>query len=527
MNKSLRFKLSLMLMVIVLIIILSCVLISSFFLGDYYIYGKQRALAEAYQEIDRLYQINNQSFTFDVDGEQNTTEESAAAAEIKLTSEFQISMERMSEGKNVSILILQDSYSYNLLGTIHRYRPIYSSVSTRTSSFNSEVNSMLLDFTDSQDSASTLVEKQNYLIQKIFVTRLGNSYMYLSARLNNGDYLLLRTSLESIEDNVSISNRFFIYIASLILVCGTLIVYFISRKFTQPILLLANIASRMAEMDFNTKYQVEGEDEIAVLGSSINYLSETLESSLAELKEANTKLRRDLDQKTKIENMRTEFLSNVSHELKTPIALIQGYAEGLNENINDDEESRAFYCEVIMDEASKMNDIVKKLLNLNQLEFGNNNIHMEHFDVTAVVANMLASSEILFKQKQVTLEFDAQEEIYAWSDVYMTEEIFSNYLSNALNHIEGENIICVSIEKLDTTVRVSVFNTGQPVPEEDLPKIWDKFYKVDKARTREYGGSGVGLSIVKATMELLGQHYGVENRADGVEFWFELDAKNL
>ena len=227
-----------------------------------------------------------------------------------------------------------------------------------------------------------------------------------------------------------------------------------------------------------------------------------------------------------IDEMRKEFLSNVSHELKTPIALIQGYAEGLQENINDDPESREFYCEVIMDEAGKMNMLVKKLLDLNQIEFGTENVSMERFDIVATIDNILSNAEILFRQKEAVLIFNADEPIYVWGDVYLIEEAFSNYMSNALNHIDGDRIIEVNVRKEGNQARVSVYNTGEPIPEEDIDQIWVKFYKVDKARTREYGGSGVGLSIVKATMDRLGQGYGVRNIKDGVEFWFTVDASN-
>ena len=223
--------------------------------------------------------------------------------------------------------------------------------------------------------------------------------------------------------------------------------------------------------------------------------------------------------------MRQEFLANVSHELKTPIALIQGYAEGLQDNVNDDPESREFYCEVIVDEADKMNKMVKKLLSLNQLEFGNGQVHLEHFDLQQVVQSVLSSSEILFRQKEVTLSYNGDHPVYVWADEYMTEEVVMNYVSNALNHIDGEKIIEVKIVSCDGKARVSVFNTGKPIPEEDIDKIWSKFYKVDKARTREYGGNGIGLSIVKAIMEAHNQAYGVKNYDNGVEFWFELDEK--
>ena len=222
--------------------------------------------------------------------------------------------------------------------------------------------------------------------------------------------------------------------------------------------------------------------------------------------------------------MRKEFLSNVSHELKTPIALIQGYAEGLKEGINDDAESREFYCDVIIDEAAKMNDMVKKLLTLNQLEFGNDVISMERFDIAALIRNYIQSVEILTKQKDIQVRFDNMPfAVYVWADEFKVEEVFGNYFSNAIHYASGDKIIDVKLIKTDNKVKVSVFNTGEPIPEESLSHLWEKFYKVDKARTREYGGSGVGLSIVKAIMESMNQAYGVINYDNGVAFWFELE----
>jgi signal transduction histidine kinase len=234
----------------------------------------------------------------------------------------------------------------------------------------------------------------------------------------------------------------------------------------------------------------------------------------------------DIERKTEIDEIRKEFLSNVSHELKTPIALIQGYAEGLKENINEDEESRDFYCEVIMDEANKMNNMVKKLLSLNELEFGNNQVNLEYFDIVALIKSVLGSTDILFKQKEVTLHFEQDESVYVWADELLIEQVVTNYISNALNHVSGQKIIEIKLIPRGDTVRVAVFNTGNNIPEDELDKIWIKFYKVDKARTREYGGSGIGLSIVKAIMNSHNKDCGVINRNVGVEFWFELDTKS-
>ena len=225
----------------------------------------------------------------------------------------------------------------------------------------------------------------------------------------------------------------------------------------------------------------------------------------------------------KVDEMRKEFLSNVTHELKTPIALIQGYAEGLKDNITEDLESREFYCDVIIDEASKMNKMVKKLLTLNQLEFGNGMVEMERFDIVALVRSVLESSDILIKQNEIQLLFQQSEPMDVWADEYMIEEVVTNYLTNAIHYATNEKVIDIRVRKNENTVRVSVFNTGDPIPEADIDKIWIKFYKVDKARTREYGGNGIGLSIVKAIMEAHNKRYGVINHSNGVEFWFELD----
>ncbi len=338
--------------------------------------------------------------------------------------------------------------------------------------------------------------------------------------------IILRTNKESIEESVALANQFLAYIGVIVLILGSAIMYLISRKFTKPILEMSEIAKRMSDLDFEVKYKGNTKDELGELGNSINFLSNKLETAISDLKQANNELMQDIQKKTEIDDMRKEFLSNVSHELKTPISLIQGYAEGLKENINEDEESRSFYCEVIMDEASKMNLMVKKLLSLNELEFGSNQVNIERFDITALIRAVLEATDILFKQKEVTLYFEQQEPIYVWADEYLIEQVLTNYISNALNHVSGQRIIEVKLIQRADVVRVAVFNTGDNIPEDETEKLWVKFYKVDKARTREYGGSGIGLSIVKAIMNSHNMECGVINRQTGVEFWFELDTSS-
>ncbi len=286
----------------------------------------------------------------------------------------------------------------------------------------------------------------------------------------------------------------------------------------------------MTKLDFDARFEVRGRgrNEIDELGENMNELSGVLKQTISDLKTANNEMKLDLDRKEQINEMRTDFLSNVSHELKTPLALIQGYAEGLKDSVAGDEESRDFYCEVIIDEADKMNKMVKRLLELNQLEFGKDEFTMERFDIIELINGVTGSMGIMLEQNGITLKKNLPEDaLFVWADEFKIEEVITNYMSNAIHHIGGEKTIIVNAEAKQGAVRVSVFNTGTPIAEEELDKLWEKFYKVDKSHSRQYGGNGIGLSIVKAIMDAHHRPFGVNNFKEGVEFWFELDGGEL
>ena len=344
-------------------------------------------------------------------------------------------------------------------------------------------------------------------------------------QLDEEHYFIIRTPLESIRESADISNKFYFAVGLMIIILSGLVIMVVTRRITRPISELTELSRKMSDLDFEAKYESKVGNEIDVLGDNFNRMSSQLETTISELKSANNELQRDIEDKIKIDKMRKEFLDNVSHELKTPIALIQGYAEGLKENISDDPESREFYCDVIMDEASKMNKLVKNLLTLNQLESGKDAVVMERFDIVSLIRGVLQTMNIMIGQKEANVIFEAEKPVYVWADEFKIEEVVTNYVSNALNHLDGEKEIEIKLQDEDNRVKISVFNTGTPIPEADVPNLWNKFYKVDKARTREYGGSGIGLSIVKAIMESMNQEYGVQNFDNGVEFWFTLDRK--
>ena len=373
-----------------------------------------------------------------------------------------------------------------------------------------------------------LREYDNYMIQKTFdplsKTFYLESWGFFS---DNATIFIMTMPMESIHESTAISNRFLMFVGIVVILAGSILIYFITRHITMPIKRLSELSEQMSNLDFDARYETSrrSTEEIDTLGNSMNVLSERLKTTIGELKEANAQLKKDIDEKVQIDEMRKEFIANVSHELKTPIALIQGYAEGLVEGMAEDKENRDYYCGVIMDEAGKMNRMVRQLLTLTALEFGGERLSVERFDLTELIASVISSSNVLLKQNELTVDFDGKKPVYVMGDEFKIEEVITNYLTNAIHHVGGEKKIQIRIDhrRDGKEVCVEVFNTGNPIPDEALPNLWTKFYKVDKARTREYGGSGIGLSIVKAIMEMHHKACGVKNHEDGVEFWFTLD----
>jgi signal transduction histidine kinase len=205
--------------------------------------------------------------------------------------------------------------------------------------------------------------------------------------------------------------------------------------------------------------------------------------------------------------------------------LIQGYAEGLKNNIAQDKEKKDFYCDVIIDETSKMDILVKDLLDLSQMESGMFSIKKINFDIALLVREMVQKYEPSLVEKNISLTVQGLKSVQVNADPVRTEQVLVNFINNALNHIDAKKIIRINIEKEEDKARISVYNKGLPIPVEALDKIWDSFYKVDKARTRKGGGMGMGLSIVKAIQDAHHNGYGAQNIKGGVEFWIHVDLK--
>ena len=368
------------------------------------------------------------------------------------------------------------------------------------------------------------IEKGTYEIGMNDDQKSGSNLIMLTGRFDNGYYVIMSTAVAAIEESVGITNRFLIISGIAALVISSVVILLYSRNFTRPIRELSRVAGSVARLDFSDRYTGNNKDELGELGNSINTMASALQETVSNLKTANLQLMNDYEQKSRQSEARRAFIANVSHELKTPISLIQTYAEGLKEDIAGGAENRDYYCEVIEDEANKMSTLIKKMTMLMQLEAGNEELVIERFDLTELITNLLIKNNPRFEQKKVTVTNGLTDPVYVWADEFLIENVLTNYISNALNHVNEQGNITVTFKKADNErVRISVYNSGNQIPKDDLPRIWESFYKVDKARTRAYGGTGIGLSVVAAIMKAHHMPYGVINHKDGVEFYIELE----
>ena len=488
--KSVRIRLFLTLSSIILLIILFLVLVNNFVFGQFYLYSKRKALISVYQTVNDYYNKGQ-------------------------VSDLESKLEQISIQNDFDILI-RDDQDVNIYTSNKDFYSTFGQMNEMTSKLNIK--------------GGEVIEKNDkFTIRRLKDNKNDITYVVLSSTLDNGYILFIRIPITSIQESVKISNNFLYLMAGITIVISAVIVSYVSRKFTDPILELNDIAKRMSNLDFSHKYNVTStDDEINNLGKSINTMSAQLEKTIKQLRENNIELEKDIEEKSKIDEMRKSFISDVSHELKTPIALIEGYSEGLLENVNSDEESRKFYSEVILDEANKMDKLVKQLLELMKLEYGKREFNDQEFNIVELEKEVVRKSKVMLDEQKVEIEFDTEDEIQVFADDFYIEQVVTNYLTNAIKHVKevnGKKIINIKneIDVNKNKVRINVFNTGENIKEEDINRIWNRFYKIDDSRNREDGGTGIGLSFVRAIMNNYQNKYGVINKEDGVEFYFELD----
>ena len=295
------------------------------------------------------------------------------------------------------------------------------------------------------------------------------------------------------------------------------------RRFTRPIKQMCVTTDKMARLDFSEKCPETFVMEISQLSESINQLSDSLDTALSDLKQKNEKLQQDIENERTIDNLRQTFISGISHELKTPIAIIQGYAEGAKMFYQSgNTETADAYCDTIMEEATRMNNMILKLLEITKYDSGAYEPVREDFKLHKLVQDWFDRNEAILSEKEVNVVNRIPEEFWGNGDSVILDSVVNNYLSNALSHVEGERRIEASAEETEGKYRVYIFNTGKQIEKKDIENIWTSFYRADKSLSRSQGRFGLGLAIVASIQKLHGEQYGVENMEDGVRFWFDV-----
>lgn len=479
-----------------------------FFYDDYYFFERQRELEDIYRQVNQIYDGNVEAVADDLLAFENNS--------------------------GVRLLIVSADMKSLYDSTLAQLRPEVEFSIWGVPYYKLD-REQLGEFAESARQIHEVLEKANAAELKnrgftYVKTENGKKedkgFLCLVGQISEGtEYLVARMPFTFMTQNSSF-NSFFLMIASFLTLLICLVIgYLISRQFTRPLIQIGEVADSMARLDFSKKYEGNSKDEIGELGRSINLLSDHLEEAINELKLSNEQLGEEIREKEKIDAMRREFIVNASHELKTPIALIQGYAEGLKLGVADNEEDRDYYCETIAEEAGRMNTLVMQLLKLSKLELGRENTDLSELELSELCESAVRKTEVLWSEKKQNIDTTGVK-ARVISDENLFSQVIMNYLTNAIRYApDGGQIRLYTVEEPDGAVTFTVWNEGEGLAEDELQKIWEKFYRTDKARSRESGGTGIGLSIVKAIAETLHAYCGAENQDNGISFWFRVPKK--
>lgn len=504
-NNKIATKLFFITAVVFILFITAMVLFQDLFFEDYYVAKKHQHFTSSIQKLSENFSKNK----LDHD----------------TARKYLRKFDEENDSKSVIINIERYYMSY-MTGTLASNVDFYTLYT-----LDNKVNETTIDLiinewvSASRTSSRDLVLKKH---QMVFSNDNINNTNYIVGFApivkNNGvqNIVVSMASLQPVGDAVNATKEFYIYIYVFALVIILLLSLFYSIMISKPLVKLKNAASKMTELDFSVKCEVNSKDEIGELGLILNFLSEKLDKTLGELKASNDMLKKDIEKERQLEVMRKEFVTAVSHELKTPITLIGGYAEALKDHIGSAED-QDFFVDVILDESNKMDYLIKDMLDLSQLESGMLKLSIEEFNMVELIGFVLKkfSRKIIEKKIQIETHFPG-DTVLVQGDVHRFEQVLVNLISNAIRHVNDEGRISLRIQQNPEGILVAVENEGEPIQEQEQQKIWQRFYKIDKSRNREMEGTGIGLSIVKNILEQHHCIYGVHNTQNGVEFYFVL-----
>ncbi len=434
----------------------------------------------------------------------------------------------LDDKESAALIFQQLENNNNVTLVISRFDSvIYSTVRRVNFGYQSGMTGfdMLFGRFGHSDYISGQEEYRNGYIYNLHRPDYNMSYMVYA--LDYGDGYTVEVLIERtlIEQSAKIAGEFVMFIAAIGLFIALIWSVVFSQKFAKPISDMNKKAVKMAKLDFSNKLDVEFDDEIGQLAGSINELSVSLDKALSELNEKNERLQDEIELERRIDSMRKGFVANVSHELKTPISIIKGYAEALDGKLAENPEKRKKYCGIIRDETERMNHMVVELLELSRLE-GGLLPDYKVYDISEAAKHIADIFSDSAEKKQVKIKIHTPSSAMVSADEILIGNALQNLVSNAISHVNEKGEIRIKVAKSpadNEKIRVSVFNSGSMVDPENMEKIWVSFWRADKAHNRSEGRFGLGLSIVKAIMVAHSNNFGVYNISDGVCFWIELD----
>ncbi|MEN2766869.1 sensor histidine kinase [Ornithinibacillus xuwenensis] len=332
-------------------------------------------------------------------------------------------------------------------------------------------------------------------------------------------FMVSVTSLQEIRDTNEALQLFYVYIGIAGFVLILLLSLFFSRVVSRPLIKLNEMAKKMVHLDFSSTKPIKQKDELGSLSNNMLVMAKNLDVALSDLKQANGKLKQDMEKRVQMEKEQREFFEHASHELKTPLSIVKSFAEGLQDGVSPDKQDH--YVEVIIEESAKMEGLITDMLDLAKLENGAIKLRKTSFLLSEMIESLADKLFCIAKEKEVAIEIMPKNEQHILADYEWLERVMQNLLVNAVRHSDPDSVIVIRIE-LDQENGDSVFtieNKGTQIPEEQLDKIWRRFYRTESSRSRMTGGTGLGLAIVKQILDLHEFQYGVENVPDGVRFY--------
>ena len=348
----------------------------------------------------------------------------------------------------------------------------------------------------------------------------------MSLQSENDSLVISVSSVQPIMEASSVIRTFYLYLFIGFLILAIFLSRIYSKLISKPLINLNKVAKRMSLLDFDAKCDITSDDEIGNLAKTLNFLSSNLENSLQTLKEKNEQLERDIEKERNLENMRKDFVSSVSHDLRTPLGIISGYAEGLKDGIVSGKNAEA-YLQTIIDESTKMNLLLTNMLEISKLESDTINLNLESFNIVRLLPGMVKRFTLEFQNRELNIEFNLPQYAYVEGDILTLEQVVQNLLSNTLKYTPRGNTIYISVEEIDTVYLISIENTGVNIPENELENIFAKFYRLDKSGDRTKNSYGLGLATVKRILTLHNSKFSISNTERGVLFKFTLKKQDL